>query len=324
MLPTYIQHWLTIIDEMSNDNTYKMAWGRALIECVHNREYTEEENVTVVSFDNISPKILRYYWNQIFFFNLKQSPYKDKEPVICQITKDLINFYKRSVKKAIPVWFDDNISFFKKHQKEYDSAIKKISTTLHQNVAYRFKNVSQGKTLDVYRYEKGVPEVRFTKEESMCLFEYAVILSRLLNYKWTQKLEQFNYAPKIASKVKSVSDSKIRRNNLKKYKDELLKEFEGGDPVDFYTGEPLSLNDISVDHVIPWSFMYSDDIWNMVLTSKSNNSSKSNSIPTEDMIKRLKLRNEKLISIIDDWAAASIEEANVNGLVDRYYYECMM
>ena len=40
----------------------------------------------------------------------------------------------------------------------------------------------------------------------------------------------------------------------------------------------LQENDISVYHVIPLSFMYSDDIWNLVLTSKSNNSSKSNII----------------------------------------------
>lgn len=31
-------------------------------------------------------------------------------------------------------------------------------------------------------------------------------------------------------------------------------------PIDFYTGEELQPDDISVDHVIPWSFMYSDDI----------------------------------------------------------------
>ena len=34
--------------------------------------------------------------------------------------------------------------------------------------------------------------------------------------------------------------------------------------------------------------MYSDDIWNLVVTSKSNNSSKSNTIPSEEIINRLK------------------------------------
>lgn len=173
-----------------------------------------------------------------------------------------------------------------------------------------------------------MPQVTFDKENATVLDEYSVILSRLLNYKWTQKLEQFNYAPKIASKVKSVADSKTRRRNLSEYRDTLLKEFEGGKPIDFYTGKPLEKDDISVDHVIPWSFMYSDDIWNLVLTSKSNNSSKSNSIPDEKTIKRLKERNAKLVSVIDGWASnqivESLKEAVVNGLVDRYYFESRM
>ena len=58
-----------------------------------------------------------------------------------------------------------------------------------------------------------------------------------------------------------------------------------GKIIDFYTGDILEQNDISLDHVIPWSFMYSDDIWNLVITSKSVNSKKSNSIPSEETIK---------------------------------------
>ena len=58
-------------------------------------------------------------------------------------------------------------------------------------------------------------------------------------------------------------------------------------PIDFYTGDELDMDDISVDHVIPWSFMYSDDIWNLVLTSKSNNSSKSNHIPSKEVFEQL-------------------------------------
>ena len=62
-------------------------------------------------------------------------------------------------------------------------------------------------------------------------------------------------------------------------------------PIDFYSGKTLDSKDISVDHVIPWSFMYSDDIWNLVLTSRSINSSKSNSVPDEIDIDRLNKQN---------------------------------
>ena len=108
-------------------------------------------------------------------------------------------------------------------------------------------------------------------------------MSQLINFKWSQLLEKFNHSPRIASKVKGISDNTIKRNSLTKYKNILLAG-NNYQPIDFYTEKVLDDNDISVDHVIPWSFMYSDNIWNLVLTSKSNNSSKSNSIPSQDII----------------------------------------
>lgn len=44
--------------------------------------------------------------------------------------------------------------------------------------------------------------------------------------------------------------------------------------------------------------MYSDDIWNLVLTSKTKNSSKNKSILSEKIIARLKERNNKLMDIV--------------------------
>ena len=145
----------------------------------------------------------------------------------------------------------------------------------------------------------------------------------MLNYKWTQLLEKFNYSPKIASKVNGISETKLRRNSLKKYKDALLLE-HSGKAIDFYTGEELSNDDISIDHVIPWSFMYSDDIWNLVITSRSRNSSKSNSIPDEQTIEKLKERNAKLVDILSGSLKSDLEISIKNNYLDRFYYECKL
>ena len=83
MIPKYISDWLLIIEQMNNDNTYKLAWGRAIIECVSMNDYIDLNDNIEIPFDNISLKMIKYYWNQMFFFNLKQSPYKYKNPVIC-------------------------------------------------------------------------------------------------------------------------------------------------------------------------------------------------------------------------------------------------
>ena len=91
-------------------------------------------------------------------------------------------------------------------------------------------------------------------------------------------------------------------------------------PVDFYTDEILEENNISVDHVIPFSYMYSDDIWNLVLTKKENNSSKSNHIPTQNIIDKLKERNKDLVNNMEDCKFKDdLILAIENNYVDKFY-----
>ena len=161
--------------------------------------------------------------------------------------------------------------------------------------------------------------ISFTKQQVLSLKEYSFVLSQLINFKWAQLLEKFNHSPRIASKVKDISDNTIKRSSLTKYKNILLKS-NNYQAIDFYTGKVLQENDISVDHVIPWPFMYSDDIWNLVLTSKSNNSSKSNIIPSQDVIESLKERNARLVKLINDSKYKDeLLLAIENDYVDKFY-----
>lgn len=67
MIPKYINDWLNIIENMNNDNTYKLAWGRAILECINDNSYTESSDRCVILFDDISKCMIKYYWNQMFF-----------------------------------------------------------------------------------------------------------------------------------------------------------------------------------------------------------------------------------------------------------------
>ena len=54
------------------------------------------------------------------------------------------------------------------------------------------------------------------------------------------------------------------------------------DVKDIYTGETLTSKDLSIDHFVPWSYVASDELWNLIPTTKSVNSSKSNNLPDWD------------------------------------------
>ena len=47
-----------------------------------------------------------------------------------------------------------------------------------------------------------------------------------------------------------------------------------------YSEVQLNKNEISLDHYLPWSFVAHDQLWNLIPTTSSINSSKSNNIPS--------------------------------------------
>jgi hypothetical protein len=47
-----------------------------------------------------------------------------------------------------------------------------------------------------------------------------------------------------------------------------------------YSGEPLTVNNFSLDHFLPWSFVAHDQLWNLIPVSININSSKSNKLPS--------------------------------------------
>ena len=286
----YIQQWLDIIENMANENTYKLAWGRSLLECVRMLDIILPFHT--FSFTEIAHRMLRYYWNQVAFFNLRQGP--SKKPILVQETEKLIKFVNEKRRSNTPLWFDHAESILLQYSNVYETSINRMAKVLGHDVAWRFMRI-KGENHPLYTLDLNQREVGFTMHQVMILKEYAYVLSQLLNYRWAQLLEKFNQAPEIALKVKGLSQEKLRRSSLRQYRDILLSTANNGSIIDFYTGQPLSQSEISVDHVIPWSFMYSDDIWNLVLTSKSYNSTKSNIIPSDSTIKRLQVRNKNLL-----------------------------
>ena len=50
--------------------------------------------------------MIKYYWNQTYFFHLDQSPNKKKIPILVQNVNLLINLYESIQRTHVPVWFD--------------------------------------------------------------------------------------------------------------------------------------------------------------------------------------------------------------------------
>lgn len=211
----YIEMWLKVIDGMNNDNTYKLAWGRAIVEICHFSSIEDKTNLEI-HFDEISEHFLKYFWNQTYFFKLYQGPAKSK-PKIQQITEEMIIEYQKKSDSKLPVWFDIAKFVLIRDYEWYRKMIRRISSAIKVDVCWRFTKVGS-QDIPLYLLDKESKSISLTKDQVEIIRDYAFVLSQLLNYRWAQLLEKFNSSPRIAMKVKGISEESIRRISLSKFK----------------------------------------------------------------------------------------------------------
>ena len=278
-----------IIKESNYDNTYKMAWARSLVELSCEIQYLEDSNV--ITLEQIAEKYIKYYWNQTIFFNLTQGSNPNKPPVIVSLVKELIAQYYQFIGNNMPELYEKvSDKYLKKDlKKHYEKILKKIATTLKYDVSWRFVFLDNKYNDEIYIYKKGDNSLIVGKNMIQALKDNEQDLYDLINYRWGLILETFNSSPRINKKVKIMDEREIKRNSLDKFKKYL--DLENDKHECFICGNKIENNDLSIDHVIPWSYMYSDDIWNLVYVCKSCNSRKTNRIPDKANIDKLKERN---------------------------------
>jgi len=278
----YIAKFLNIIRNCSVDNTYKMAWAKALVEISCENRKNEK-----IELKDIANKIFKYYWNQTIYFDLIQGSNISKPPEFVTEVKKHIEKYYTLKKTRQPIHFE-------RIESEINLDFKKLVRILKQDVSWRFLKL-KNEIIPLYIYEKGSDYL--VLENQNIVEDYSDILFEAINFRWTQILENFNSSPRIAKKVRVLDLKDIKRNNLSKYRSFL--DVENSTHNCFICGEEIIAETPSIDHVIPWSFLFSDDLWNLVYTHKTCNSQKSNIIPSENDIERLEQRNVKLYNLLN-------------------------
>jgi len=277
----YIKDLTYVIQNGEMENTYKMVWVRSIVEtCVL------DPNVQEIQFDHLSKLIFGYYWNQTIYFDLEQSPNPLKRPVIYQIVKEEISEYRHKNGKQ-PVWFSGA-------ENSVSIPVSKISTILSKDVCWRFPKVGK-ENFDLYDLD--IKNRTIILHRTDLIREYANVLFDVINYRWTQKLEEFNHSPRISQKVRGTDRENIRRKSLAKFRKYL--DLENPDHVCFHTGRKIKYENLSIDHVLPWSYLFSDNLWNLVYVDKFFNSSKGNIIPKEETIEKLENRNIHLLKSME-------------------------
>lgn len=324
----FIKDFIEIILRCNVTNTYKMAWGRALVDIACISERQAPETLVKITLEEIAERFLNYYWNHTFFFDLKQGPL---QPTIISIVKDLIKRYVKITSSNQPIRYE-KLNFEGDLKEILDRFIKELVLILKKDVSHRFLQLKGRDFSWMYDFTKNGDFLYIKAEYLELLKKNNEILYPLINSRWAQIVESFDYSPRISKKIKFLDDIQYNRSSLKPFQEWL--DIENPNHECFLCGKAIEDLDLTIDHVIPWSYVFEDNLWNLVYVHRSCNSSKSNIIPTANNIQKLEDRNKKISKIFEQKGfygvqvvrgkkiAEDLKFALDNNLVQKFWIGC--
>ena len=273
-----IQYLSRIFDNTSE--CYKFFWFQAILSKVL-------EGKDHITYEELVDEMIADAWYMVIEYHLNLGPRDTLESLVHYLQK--ISQLKSSEKK------ENIISYLKNCT---DKEVARRKRILTKNVPYRiqapFMKRVKGKEWDVaestliskinqerrlmYYFEalNGMQTfIRFSPEWFTYIQKNQEIIRGWLQYNIIIYLQKRNPSvPGIADKLYPPKERKLEK--VKKYWKLLLAIY----PIcEIYGNVQLSEDNISIDHFVPWSYVAHDEFWNLHPTTRSINSSKSNSLP---------------------------------------------
>jgi len=282
----YEELFYHIILKGKKDNTYKFALAKFLLDYSKN---TKETGDIIIKFKTIAESFLKYYWHQDVKYKFKHNFQKEKIPVIISLIR------KYCGNDYIP---DDFDKYFEKNHEIKNILLNEIENKVFNDVIPRFQPYDLDSKYYFYEHNyeksnkkfqlKGQKEILLKESAKLFFQENYLLLHKFTILEWAKFLEKVNFTPKLISKIENLENPK--RNSLNKFK-KILEQIDQN--YCFYCGKKLNKNKIHIDHFIPWSYVYEDNPWNLVLSCSDCNLTKKDFLPPKKCLIKLKSRNEK-------------------------------
>ncbi len=259
-------------------STYKYGFIKAILDNLLNVHVSDRG--MELSYIELFAKFAENYWNLITKYHLKQMR-KTSQSSISAIERIFNNvLLQYPLIKELEFESLSEIDRKKVTEQVCENCKKNVVGALYQDFSgklYGFDLKDTGIWLHPAAYE--------------FMLKYKPELEQLNYYSWARFLESINTNDANVGLLKKLELSAPQRNDLSVYRKILQKEFETN--TCFYCGRKLQVTP-HVDHVIPWSFVKTDHLWNFVLACPSCNTKKKDKLPTRERLSHLIIRNEQL------------------------------
>lgn len=251
-----------------------------------------------IPLGRIGEEFARMYWKRTVLFHLRQAAALTKEAEVIKAIRRAAATHTAREYEDLPLSAMQDLR-------------KRMARILTLNVLTAFHKSKPHSMEPLYHWTKSANGITLSGEALMLLRNQGVALVAIANYYWATFLEVTNrLAPRIIGKVEGRA---TRRRPLERF---LRMLSEDGQRSCFYCGTTFdSQTTPTVDHVIPWAFLFEDPDWDLVLACAPCNSPKSDWLPDESFIAKLTERNRvRTYRSLPGIASALIDEQ-----VIRYY-----
>ncbi|AHJ29145.1 HNH endonuclease domain-containing protein [Nodularia spumigena CS-584] len=277
----------------STTNSYKYLYFLSLLDILKRRNF---DNLSAISFREIIVEMLANAWYPHKYFKLsfgKIDQIANKlDNLELELKEPLLNFREPDKKILRNTINNQNI--------------EDIISSINRYVSYRLirpfftQETRRLKDYDVNPTIINLANNQFYRHKPLYCFnadnqkdcnaiiihpdwvEYLeknyTIVRGWVSWEWLNYMQQRN--PSIPNVVKKLFMPQ-QRDSLIKQTQYWKTILEHQDIKCIYSQIQLNKDEISLDHYLPWSFVAHDQLWNLIPTTKSVNSSKSNNLPSE-------------------------------------------
>lgn len=266
---------------------YKLYWLEAII-------IKLKPGKTYYTFEELINEMICSAWYTVCEYHLHLGPQSGKGHVTNYI-EEVITILQRAGNYPSTLTKREVTELIKK----YDGLIHHVKMKLSKYVPYRFlrpflhivndqdmygnlddviKEINKKRVLPYITVSKPEKAIIVDEEWLKMFLDYRKIILEWIKYNKVVYIQKRN--PNVPGIVYKIEPFTSQQRNMKD-PIQLWKYIIGHEGITNLYDEKqiMTLDDLSLDHFVPWSYVASDELWNLAPTTKAINSSKSNHLP---------------------------------------------
>jgi hypothetical protein len=336
LLPRSDKLNITALSRLFNNttNSYKYIFFISLLDILSRRNFNSQEPI---SFNDLTIEMLANAWfPHVFFklsFGVQDTIAKKLDSLVINIEEPVINFKdtdKKLLRMAISEAGIGNsnrlmeyvpyrllVPFLETELSNIDKSkwmVLELAMPAIANNSYKIKYPLYKFDSDNY---KDCKNIYINPLWCEYIKDHYSIIYGWTSWNWLQYMQKRNPStPGVSNKLFMP----VVRNSLTKqinYWKKILDGNNGQELRCIYSGVVLRADSISMDHYLPWSFVAHDQLWNLIPTLPSVNSSKSNNLPDERYFNSfVKMQHEGLLIANKIFSPGQFDKQTEHFIVD--------